>query len=228
METVLVGRFEKGQMIAAKQSKIVGERCNRGIKEIRTAKPKDERPTFRYQRPDRLRICDQPRVMDPYERKNIYIGDGRKQDGVFAKRNIAKGDLVMYYSGLFWNETEQALYTKDTYHNQTWEEYWSIFRNLLEFDGTVVKHVPEPYWNISNYRATLGHKLNHSFKYAKTDFGKAFHPRFGDIRSIFATADITKGEEILLDYGYGQNTGLNAPLWVSELYLKETGKKWYS
>ena len=166
--------------------------------------------------------------MDPYEKKNIYIGDGKKQDGVFAKRNMAKGDLVGYCSGLLWNTTEQALYTMDTYHNQTWEEYWSIFRNLLTFDGPVLIHIPEPYWNISNYRATLGHKLNHSFKYAKTLFGNAFHPRFGHIRSVFATADISKGEEILLDYGYGRNTGKNAPTWVSDLYLKETGQQWYN
>ena len=73
METVLIGRFEEGQMISAKQSKIVSERCNRGIKEFRIAKPNNEKPTFKYQRPDRLRICGHTRVMDPYERKSIYI-----------------------------------------------------------------------------------------------------------------------------------------------------------
>ena len=226
METALVGRFLRGQMIAAKQSKIVSERCNRGIKEIKTAKPKDETPTFRYQRPDRLRISDQPRLMDPYEKKNIYIGDGKYQDGVFARRNIFKGDLVLYYSGLLWNMTEQALYTKDTYHNQTWEDLWTIQRNLMEFDGSVVIHIPEPYWNISNYRATLGHKVNHSFRYANTAYRKAFHPRFGNIRSVFATKDIIKGEELLVDYGYSPNSG-NTPPWISELYLKEMGKQWY-
>ena len=227
METVLVGRFEKGKMIVAKQSKIVSERCNRGIKEIRTAKPNNEKETFRYQRPDRLRICDQPKLMDPYERKNIFVGDGKQQDGVFAKKNIAKGDIVVYYSGLLWNTTEQALYTKDTHHNQTWEEYWNIIRNLMEFDGPVFIHIPEPYWNISQYRATLGHKVNHSFRYAKAYYRKAFHPRFGNIGSVVATADINKGEEILVDYGYARNRGNNAPTWVSELYLKEMGKQWY-
>ena len=225
METVLVGKFVKGKMIAAKQSKIVSERCNRGIKEIKTAQPKYETPIFRYQRPDRLRICDQPRLMDPYEKKNIYIGDGKKQDGVFAKRNMAKGDLVGYCSGLLWNTTEQALYTMDTYHNQTWEEYWSIFRNLLNLDGPVKIHVPERYWNISKYRATLGHKVNHSFRYANSGYRKVFHPRFGNISSVVAIADIIKGEEILVDYGY--KVRCIAPTWVSELYLKETGKQWY-
>ena len=227
METVLVGRFEEGQMISAKQSRIVSERCNRGIKEIRTAKPNDEKPTFKYQRPDRLRICDQPRVMDPYERKNIYIGDGIKQDGVFTKRNISKGEVVVYVSGLLWNTTEQALFTMFTHKNQTWEEYWCIQRNIMSFDRRVYIHIPEPYWNISHYRATLGHKVNHSFKNAKTDFGKVFHPRFGNIKYAFATSDITKGEEIIVNYGYASQRGSIAPIWVSELYLEEMGEQWY-
>ena len=116
----------------------------------------------------------------------------------------------------------------NTYHNQTWEEYWSIMRNLMILEMPVFIHLPEPYWNISNYRATLGHKLNHSFRYAKTVIGKAFHPRFGHTRSAFASADITKGEEIFLDYQYWNYVGRNdLPTWVSELYLEETGKKWY-
>ena len=225
METVLVGQFERGQMVAAKQSKIVSERCNRGIKEIRIAKPKDDTPYFKYQRPDCLRIGDQPRVMDPYTKKNIYIGGGKKDDGVFAKRNIAKGELVMYYSGLICNTTEHALYTMNTYQNQTWEEYWNVFRNLMQFDGPVKIHIPEPYWNISNFRATLGHKVNHSFKYDKTAYGQVFHPRFGNIRCVYAVSNITKGEEILVNYGY--RIGTTVPKWISELYLIETGKEWH-
>ena len=225
METVLVGRFEKGQMIAAKQSKIVSERCHRGIKEIRTAKLKPDMPSFKYQRPDRLRIGDQPRVMDPYTRKNIYIGEGRKDDGVFAKTSISKGHLIMYYSGLFWNITEQSLLTKYTYYNQTFEEYWDVIRNWMAFDGPLTIHIPEPYWNISNFRSTLGHKVNHSFKYANAAFGKVFHPRFGNIKCIYAAADITKGEEILVNYGY--SVGIIVPKWVSDVYEEETGKPWY-
>ena len=117
METVLVGRFENETMIAAKESKIIRERCNKGIKEIKVAKPKKDKPTFKYERPTRLRIGDQPKVMDPYSKKNFYIGDGKKDDGVFAKRDLKKGQLVMYYSGLFWNETEQALYTMRSHNN---------------------------------------------------------------------------------------------------------------
>ena len=226
MKTVLVGRFQNGEMISAKTSKIIAERCNKGIKEIRVATPKENEPSFRYSRPTRLRIGDKPRVMDPYDKKNIYIGNGRKDEGVFAKRDIQKGELVMYYSGLFWNDSVQALYTKDRYHNQTWEEYWDIFRNLMSFDGPMKIHIPDPYWHISNYRATLGHKMNHSFKYQKSAYGKAFHPRFGKIRSVYATADIKRGEEILINYGY--RVGGIVPKWFSDLYKQEMGRDWYA
>ena len=226
MKTTLVGRFENGQMISAKASKIIAERCNKGIKEIRLDAPRKDVPSLKYSRPDRLRIGDQPRVMDPYTKKNFYIGNGKKEDGVFAKRDINKGELVLYYSGLFWNDSVQALYTRNTYHNQTWEEYWDIFRNLMSFDGPMKIHIPEPYWSISNFRATLGHKVNHSFKYQKTAYGKVFHPRFGNIRSVYSTKDIKRGEEIFVNYGYG--VGGTVPKWISDLYKQEMGKDWYA
>ena len=224
MISVLLGRFEKGKLIAAKASIVIAERCHNGLKEIQIRQPRSDVPIFKYSRPDRLRLGDQPKVMDPFTKKNIYIGDGTKDDGVFARRDIKKGELVMYYSGLLWNETEQALYTRNTYHNQTWEEWWDVMRNLMSFDGSVKIHIPEPYWNISNFRSTLGHKVNHSFKNAKTIYGNAFHPRFGNIRSIYAEKDITRGEEIFVNYGY--RPGGNVPGWVSELYAKEMGKEW--
>ena len=114
----------------------------------------------------------------------------------------------------------------DTYHNQTWEEYWNVFRNWMAFDGTLTIHIPEPYWNISNFRSTLGHKVNHSFKYANTAFGKVFHPRFGNIKCLYTKADITKGEEILVNYGFW--VGTIVPSWVSDVYVKEMGKEWYN
>ena len=211
MKTVLVGRFENERMISAKASKIIAERCNDGIKEIQVAQPKDDEPSLKYSRPDHLRIGDHPRVMDPYTKKNFYIGDGIKEDGVFAKRDINNGELVLYYSGLFWNESMQTLYTGDKFNNQTSQERWDIFRNLMDFDESTYIHIPKPYWNISVFRATLGHKVNHSFKYHKTSYGKAFNPRFGNIRSVYATTDIKRGEEILVNYEYDGLVGLNVP-----------------
>ena len=118
MKTVLFGEFENATMIAAKESKVIAERCHQGMKEIRLAKPKINAPTYKYNRPTRTRIADQPTLMDPYTRKNIYISEGKEGDGVFARRNISQGEVIMYYSGLRWNKTEMPFWSK----NQTKEE----------------------------------------------------------------------------------------------------------
>ena len=118
METVLIGQFENGTMVAARPSKVIGERCHRGIKEIRVAKPKAGAPVFTHTRPSPIRMCPQPTVMDPFERKNIFIDDGKKEDGVFARKHIIDGDAVAYYSGSILSETAVYLMASNT----TYEE----------------------------------------------------------------------------------------------------------
>ena len=88
-----------------------------------------------------------------------------------------------------------------------------------------VINIPRNYWSITKYRATLGHKANHSFRYANSKYGVAYHPRFGTIRAIFATRHITKGEEILVNYQYPKYS--NVPKWYSDLYEAELGLKWF-
>ena len=78
--------------------------------------------------------------------------------------------------------------------------------------------------HISDYRAALGHKLNHSFTKSKAKWGRAFHPRFGHVKCVVAKQDIKQGEEILINYGY--RIGTPVPKWTSDLYLEETGKEW--
>ena len=102
-ETVLLGNFQNGIMIAAKPTKILAERCKNGIKELKFAKPEENTPTFKYERPTHLRPGDQPTVADPFELRRIYIGKGVMQDGMFAKKDIRKGELICYYSGTIHN-----------------------------------------------------------------------------------------------------------------------------
>ena len=90
-------------MIAAKPTKILAERCKNGIKELKFAKPEENATTFKYERPTHLRPGDQPTVADPFELRRIYIGKGVMQDGMFAKKDIRKGELICYYSGTIHN-----------------------------------------------------------------------------------------------------------------------------
>ena len=70
------------------------------MKIIKVAKPKRKSPVYTYSPPSRLRICKQPRLTDPYERKTLYIKETESQgQGVFAKRDIAQNEIVAYYIG---------------------------------------------------------------------------------------------------------------------------------
>ena len=95
----------------------------------------------------------------------------------------------------------------------------------MYLDERLDLHVPVPYWDITAFRHSLGHKLNHSFKRMNTKFGRAYHPRFGNTRAIIAIKDIARGEEILVDYGY--ELGSFVPPWYSALYKEEVGLDWY-
>ena len=116
LKTALIGSFNDGIMTAVRQTKIIGERCNKGIKEIKLARPKTCSPLLRHFRPNQIRIADQPTVMDALDKRNIYIKTGEFGDSVFAKRDIPSGEIVAYYSGLLWTP-------KDLFPiNQTLEE----------------------------------------------------------------------------------------------------------
>ena len=119
METVLIGQFENEEMVAAKPSKIIRERCHRGIKEIKVAKPKSNSPTLTYKRPNNIRLGEQPKIMDPFEKRHVYIKTNNIGDSVFAKKNIIKGDIIAYYSGLLWNFRKDPLLRN---RNQTLKE----------------------------------------------------------------------------------------------------------
>ena len=118
METVLVGRFEGGSMKGARKSKIIAERCNKGIKEIKVAKPKVKSPFLSYDRPNTIRVGANPTVIDPFEQKNVYLRTGKFGDYIVAKKNFSEGDLIMFYTGLMHNKTESRFFSP----NQTRDE----------------------------------------------------------------------------------------------------------
>ena len=111
MKTVLVGEFKNGVMLQGRPSKIYAERCNDGIKEIKVATPLPDSPVFKFERSTRISLGDKLTKTDMYEKKNIYIKKTKwGDDGVFAKRNINKHELVAYYNGIFQNSSEFELF----------------------------------------------------------------------------------------------------------------------
>ena len=110
METALVGNFQNGSMISAKESSIIRERCNHGIKEIEIKEPYAGSPIYKYTARSQTSIGDQPTLMDPYERKNVYVDKGIKDDGLFARKDIDKYDLVVYYSGMLIDASNRSVH----------------------------------------------------------------------------------------------------------------------
>ena len=92
-------------------------------------------------------------------------------------------------------------------------------------DDSVNMNVPPEYWTIERYRATLGYKINHSFKKSNTKFGHAIHPRFGPIIVVIATRNIKKGEELLVDYSYSVDGYI--PSWYANAYHEVYGEPWH-
>lgn len=61
------------------------------------------------------------------------------------------------------------------------------------------------------YRASLGHKVNHSFT-PNCRYRQMQHPRWGEIVGIFTTRLVKENEEFLCNYGYDIDTHL-VPDW---------------
>ena len=101
---------------------------------------------------------------------------------------------------------------------------YAVHRNLIglgadEETGEKIQiNIPEGYWNVTQFRATLGHKLNHDFLKLRATYNFATHPRYGWIRSVTAIDDIYKGDEIFIHYHYPIRAGSRVPQWYKELY----------
>ena len=101
--TGLRGEFEQGVLRDATTVDIVGERCNDGIKEllVETA-ANDGNVRWIKEEANHTYAEKHQQVMDPYERKSVYVGDlliPGSGEGLFARRSFLPGDIVSYFSG---------------------------------------------------------------------------------------------------------------------------------
>ena len=224
--TGLRGTFDDGVMRSATAVDVIGERCNNGVKELKLEPSKynldvnwerTRSPLYPYGK--------NPRVMDPQERKNVYIGHStnpRANEGLFARKHFKPGDIVSYYGG-------ERLFLKDIVHpNMTAEEsaLATAYVLVLEQDqqGLLVD-VAGKYRNITEYRTTLGHKANHKFKKHNTVYQTGVdHPVLGNIGCLMAVTEIDPGEEIFVNYNYKLE---GAVPWYREEYNRLYGKSYW-
>ena len=97
--------------------------------------------------------------------------------------------------------------------------------NLIDHAfGTFQINILKEHWDITKYRATLGHKVNHSFTKKNALYQSVIHPRFGPINCLLSTRKIKKGEEILCSYEYETKNWV--PKWYAEAHKRELNVPW--
>jgi len=115
-------------------------------------------------------------------------------EGLFARRDLAKGELVSFYSG---SRPSSRLVDRRS---------WDLNSNAITIkdNGRTCVDVPSPYDSTKFYTASLCHKANHTFDPSRVNcaMGLFWHPRFGFIKAMRTIQPVKAGDELLVDYGY--------------------------
>ena len=157
-------------------------------------------------------LCRNPQLSEPYEQKTVYVASSKISkagEGLFAKRCIEKGKIVSFYNGVRYLK-------KRSEGGKSYKS--SDFR--LNLDKFTDIDIPQRYRNLENYRATLGHKVCHTFDKdtLNVKFKNYYHPHFGSIIALVSTRDILTEEEILVNYNYKNIK--RAPEWYKDLWKR--------
>ena len=82
--------------------------------------------------------------------------------------------------------------------------------------------VPPKFSQITDYVGSLGHKINHSFQ-PNSEFVNFDTPRYGLVRALKTTVNVSEGDEFFADYAYDIHS-MAQPLWYRDLYREELEK----
>ena len=121
---------------------------------------------------------------------------------MFLKRHIEKQTVVAFYNGV----RLEGLEPEDA----SWDErsYRISLSNETRMD------IPEDMRDTKQYKATLAHKIQHSFD-ANCEFWEYWHPVHGLIPCVRTLQDIPGGLELTVNYNYMLD---DCPSWYSDLW----------
>jgi len=210
--TVLFGEFQNGMLIQAKQARISNIEIMGGIltPSFQVVSERD----FCHWPSTKDDICCPPLQEDPYEHSLLTVGQSRIAgggEGVYAKKDIAAGRVVAYYNGIRMKAGEKSPYDEDS--------GYAIFvewHKESQYEDKKGDHMdlPPQYHSYNSYRATLAHKLNHSFT-PNCCWTNADHPCFGFVPSVSTMEGVKEGEELTIHYSIDME---NAPEWYLECW----------
>ena len=135
-------------------------------------------------------ICQQPMLADPYEDLFVYVDESLIPDagqGLFAKVDIEADTVIAFYNGTRFTKND-ALINEDS-------PYKIYLDDKFDLD------IPDNMMSTSQYKATLGHKVCHSFR-PNCELDNFDHPRFGPIKCIVTLRPIAKDDELTAHYEY--------------------------
>ena len=221
--TGLRGTFVNGVLLKARAVDVVGERCKDGKKELKLQpSAKDSGIVWKKHETNADYIGQHPRVMDPHERKSVYVAGSwldEAGEGLFSRRIFSPGDLISYYSGQKtyletilhqhnmsdWDIVDAASYLyRIGQHAPAW---WDYPRDLLLDVGS-------KYRSTSTYRTSLAHKANHKFGGSNAYWDMVHHPVVGGIACLVAYREIDEDDEVYVDYNYDMEEWV--PAWYTE------------
>ena len=110
-------------------------------------------------------------------------------EGLFSKRPIKAKTIVAFYNGVRLAGMEPD--------GVSWDE--RSYRIMLGEDTRM--DIPDTMRQLTQYRATLGHKIQHSFD-PNCEFWETYHPVFGQVPCVRTLHDVPGGVELTVHYNY--------------------------
>lgn len=208
-----VGLFDDGIMVKAK-SAMLGSTFTHRCDSLPAYKLIDTENVYKYDPSSHDCISSDPLLPDYYEQAKVLVKQSNIQragEGLFARTDLEEGEVVSFYNGIRLT------------HKEVDGREWSLNGNTISLDDDCVLDVPSQWSTLESYKATLGHKANHSFN-PNCIYDLFHHPRFGPIKCIRTLRSINSDEELTCCYDYNHqkpDSSADLPEW----YLADF-KKW--
>ena len=208
LESGYFGAFEDGKMLAGRIGKIIGQTIQDGIRMPEFSDLEDK--VYKHLLAEPGKIVE-PLVTDVSEDIWVTVKQSTVPDageGLFTKRTIPTATVFAYFGGLRYSTKDWAA------QKPLLPSYW------IKVDGEdeIIHLSDELGKDTGKYRATLGHKINHSFQKQNCKFHSLDHPRFGLIPAARSISTIPEGEEIFCSYELKYDEG---DPWYQELWRVE-------
>jgi histone-lysine N-methyltransferase SETD7 len=183
-------------------------------------------PTLTYSPPTHHSLgVEDPTLPDQYEARTVEVLVSQQsgaQEGLFTLRQVEAGEIVAFYSG-FIIHCESSLRALDRREMSDEEEHernmYNIALDIGEEDQNLCIDLPPDLGHdLSRYRATLGHKVNHSFRPNCEFVLLSSHPVLGTVMGLAATEDLLPHVELSVNYGYNVTSDPDQPAWFVELW----------